>query len=202
MLSPAALASLDRRGYTPEMVAAEELAEYDRGEFFIGVSTFWLPDPAIVFPCKSASGKLFAFHTCALDRKEYRLRRDPMLPWIPSCYGSSDDYEIMFTTRTVVLCEGIFDRTALKRCLPDHAVLARLTKGLSANLMVMLERFCSKVILAFDMDEPGVRRPRSQPGDLRRSDYRHMCCLILHMILPICISSGALSLLRMFFPRP
>jgi len=78
----------------------------------------------------------------------------------------------------------VFDRIAVKRAVPEIAVIARLSKGVGGQLAKMLERFAKRVWLAFDNDTPGesatlktigrlkgidvleIRYPAKDPGEL------------------------------------
>jgi len=53
------------------------------------------------------------------------------------------------------LVEGILDRVAIRRLVPDKAVLARLSKGVGRQMVHSLRRQVSRIWVAFDMDDAG-----------------------------------------------
>lgn len=156
-LSSEALEYLTRRGYTPEMVKEEKLTQVAPGQFSYGGISGFVEVPSILFPVTTLSGRLLAWQTAGIGVRDYRTYYDPNHMYSAAMYGSQADFDILWDTGEVILTEGVFDRVAVKRAFPDRSVFARLTKGVSRQLVVLLNRVASKVWTSFDMDEPGVK---------------------------------------------
>jgi len=100
-------------------------------------------------------GEIAGLHTAAWEKKEYRYFPSASKAYLPILYASEEDFDLLYKTQTVVLTEGAFDRIAIKRCTKDVAVFARLSKGTSGYLSILLRRYAKRVILAFDQDAAG-----------------------------------------------
>lgn len=150
---------LQSRFYTDELIEEEKLYSIPAGTHILpGTSrSFNSEVPMIAFECRSMGETLSAIHTCSRVKKEYRYHQIDGLPYLPILYSSISDRELLFKDKTVILTEGTFDRIAVKRALPEYAVMARLSKGTSIFLSLMLKRYATRVWLAFDNDEAGEK---------------------------------------------
>jgi len=101
------------------------------------------------------SGQFLGVQTRQIEEKAYRWFQGPDTHHLPILYGTPEDFEILYRTKKLVLAEGPFDRKAVKLALPDHAVLARLSKGVGKQIIHFIRRYADHIWLAFDMDEPG-----------------------------------------------
>jgi DNA primase len=99
-------------------------------------------------------GALAGFSTANLEEKDYNFRRNKSSPWLANFFANEEDLDGIYTTGSVVLCEGIFDRVALKTVL-NLPIIARLTRGVGRDLTVMLSRYVTKVYVLFDNDDAG-----------------------------------------------
>lgn len=147
---------LRSRGYTDALIQEEELYSVGPGKHrVVGTSHgFGLDFSAVVFRCLVPSGALSGIHLASYaGEKRYEWRKGSK-PWLPICYGSVADWVRLDETGELILVEGVFDRIVLKRCFPDLAVVARLSKS-AAQVEWVLKRYAKRLWLAFDQDEAG-----------------------------------------------
>jgi len=156
-LDPVGLAYLLRRGYTRDIIRNEGIQTIGPGQHFIDELSSPLSTQVglLLFTCKSMSGEIAGIHTASWEKKEYRYFPTVSKAHLPIMYASEEDYNLMYSSQIVVLTEGVFDRVAIKRCVPGVAVFARLSKGTSGYLSILLRRYAKRVILAFDQDAAG-----------------------------------------------
>lgn len=109
----------------------------------------------MAWPVRSELGRLIGVQTRELEQKKYRWYQVEGAEYLPPLYGTPHDWQVLAETRTLVLVEGIFDRRAMKAMLPEHAVLARCTKGIGKLIVRWMERNVDSLWLAFDQDDPG-----------------------------------------------
>lgn len=147
---------LESRGYTPSLIEQDGPLDRSSGGSIVweGLSTSEAR-PYVAWCVSSMSGAPVGIQTRLLEEKNYRWYQCPQAAHLPMVYGSQDDWEKLWATEEVILTEGIFDRVAVKRALPDRAVLARLSKGAANQMGVFLRRYSKRVYLLFDNDEPG-----------------------------------------------
>lgn len=157
MLSPEAQSYLETRGYTDQMIADEEVFSLTEGEHFIEGTRVSVEGPSIGWISRAMSGHLIGIQTRRIDMHEYRWAQGEKAQHLPIIYGSRQDFDILYTTGKMMMTEGIFDRGAMKRCFPEYAVFARLSKGIAKQLLVFVQRYGSTVWIAFDQDEPGQK---------------------------------------------
>lgn len=143
------------RGYSIDLIRKEEIQSIQKGQFMRGGVNGFVDVPSLLMPIRTMSGRIAAWHTAGIGIKDYRTFYDPNHRYLAVFYASKEDMDLMWTTGETVVAEGIFDRVAIKRAFPERSVLARLTKGMSPQMKVMLERVCKRVWLAFDNDDPG-----------------------------------------------
>jgi len=105
----------------------------------------------------SMGNSMIGVQTRLLEEKKYRWYQNPEGAHLPIIYGTRWDYDLFFRSKTLILTEGIFDKIAVKRCLPDTACFARLSKGASGQLTIFLKRYCENLYLAFDTDKAGEK---------------------------------------------
>lgn len=148
---------LIKRGYTDSIIVEEGLYSLPEGHHHLPgtVTAFDSAVPMIVFDCYSMSETISGIHTCSRIQKEYRYHPMVGFNFLPILYSSQEDRDLLFSTGTTILTEGVFDRIAVKRALPGMSVMARLSKGTSGYLSVMLRRYAKRLYLAFDMDTAG-----------------------------------------------
>jgi len=157
-------AYLRGRGYTNELLR-EDLCHWNEGGrctsalFQDDTSSIRVEDdrPIIYWPAYSGSGKLIGVQTRLVEEKDYRWYQAPDAGHLPIMFGSTRDYQLLWEQRKVILTEGIFDRVALKRALPEFPVIARLSKGVSKQLVIFLKRHAKQVYPVFDNDEAGQK---------------------------------------------
>jgi len=136
---------LRSRGYTDEMIDRESVYSSQLDPF-----KGW-----IAWKCLSMSGATAGVQLRNPDTRDYRWIQNEKAPHLPIVYATEEDYALTWETGEVILVEGIFDRAAMRRMLPEKATLARLSKGAAAQLMVLIQRYVKRVWVAFDNDEPG-----------------------------------------------
>jgi hypothetical protein len=140
-LPPEDWAYLHSRGYTDEMIRVEPVYSQTDG---------------IYWEAYSMSGQHTGTQIRTRDGKYY-WRRDEKAQHLPILYGTTDDHEKLYQTGKMILVEGIFDRAAIKRCFPDRAVYARLSRGVAKHLLRLIERYATTLWTAFDQDEAGTK---------------------------------------------
>lgn len=155
MLNPRQLEYLKSRGYDETWIRKDGVfGVQTAAEEHLGLL---LQDQAdfIAWPVRTMAGTLVGVQTRAIEEKRYRWKQKPNTRHLPICFGTPDDYEILWKTGEVVLVEGAFDRLAVKQCFPERAVLARLSKGASGQLSILLSRYATVLWTGFDEDDPG-----------------------------------------------
>lgn len=155
-----AAAYLLRRGYSAAWLEAEEVhhVEAGTGRELAGVR-FGAAFDSIAFVCRSPSGEVVGISLAAYGAGEKRYEWRPARPWLPICYASARDWELLHRTGEAFLVEGAFDRIAVKRAFPERAAVARLSKSV-APVEWVLRRYARAVWLAFDQDEEGEKAAR------------------------------------------
>jgi len=137
------------------MIDKEEIFSLPKGDSFIEGTKVNASGPVIAWACRSLSGQLTGFQTRRADEHEYRWAQAPKAQHLPILYGTEEDHDTLYNTGKVIITEGLFDRAAVKRCVPDYAVYARLSKGVAKSLVYLLLRYGKNVWTAFDQDDPG-----------------------------------------------
>jgi hypothetical protein len=155
-----ALSYLNRRGYSLDLVNREGVRAVPAGRHIQAGLAFGCIAPSLVFTCRTMSGALqgLVLASWGEQEKRYEWRPSPAR-WLPICYAQPDDWEIFYETGEVILVEGVFDRIALKRCAPKRAVIARLSKSVTA-IQWILKRYAKRIWVAFDQDEEGEKGAR------------------------------------------
>jgi len=159
-LSTRAYQYLRSRNYTDELIREDGVVSRERGRHVLHGMEVKLHEEHLLWPCYSMGDRLSGLATANLEEKDYNFRRNPMQPWLPSYFASRADLDLIFRTQTVVLCEGVFDRVALKQAFYEP-VMARLTRGVGRDLTTLLARYVKKVYLLFDNDAAGQLGARS-----------------------------------------
>jgi len=157
MIPAEALEYLLRRGYTEALVAEEGMEWVEAGSFEKGPVKGYVDNPSVIIPIRSMSERVIAWQTVAISIKEYRTFYDMRHMYCPMFYGSEQDRQLLWETGQTIITEGVFDRIAIKRAFPERSVIARLTKGLSPQIIELFNRVAKRVWLAFDMDKPGEK---------------------------------------------
>lgn len=158
MLTPEHRAHLCARSYIPELIDKEPISS---------------EDDLIVWECRSPSGALIGHQTARTDRHEYRWIQAEQAHHLPIIYGVEEDHDLLYQTGSVILVEGIFDRAAMKRAVPNHACYARLSKGIAKHLLTLLRRYATTVYLCFDQDGPGEAATIDAENKLRGGPETH-----------------------------
>jgi len=109
----------------------------------------------VLFVARTMSEKVACIHTWDPKLRIYASYRDPDRSYLPTMYGTKQDFHDLYDTGECILVEGVFDRIAMKHCIPGMAVFARLTKGIGPTHEIFLRRYAKQVWLAFDQDIPG-----------------------------------------------
>jgi DNA primase len=168
MLKPEHQKYLEGRAYTPALIAKEDIHSITGRGRLEGIDLGDGPE-RIAWVCRTGSGKLAGIQTREIEEKRYRWFQAENTGHLPPLYGSAEDHRRAHEQEQVILTEGIFDRTATKRWFPEMAVLARLSKGISNQLIHHLRRHVKTVWLMFDEDEPGSKAATT--AELRLSDH-------------------------------
>lgn len=157
VLDPAHKDYLLGRGYTDAHISREIIFSVGAGESNHQASgiSFFTDKPLIVFGTRSMSGGLAGLHTACSTEKQYGWHQHSKKPYLPILYGDNEDFQLLYEKGSMILTEGVFDRIAVKRSLEDHAVFARLSKGVSTILVNFIKRYANRLIFAFDMDDAG-----------------------------------------------
>lgn len=156
VLSPEHLAYAVSRGCEPGFQDKEPVFTVPPGDVRNGVD---LTHDAgrMAWECRSAAGSLAGYHTRTPGTREFFWRQAPGAGYLPIVYAIPHDYQQLWDTGQVFLTEGIFDRVAVKACFPDMAVFARLSTGVSVQMVPLLKRYAKVVWLALDQDEEGQK---------------------------------------------
>lgn len=157
MLTREAIDYLKSRTYTDEMIAAEEIRSLSAGEHHIEGTRVPCEADSLCWTARAMSGHVIGYQTRKIEEHDYKWWQAEKSQHLPIIYASREDHEILYTTGKVIMTEGIFDRGAIKRCFPEYAVYARLSKGIAKQLLTYLTRYGKIVWLAFDQDEPGQK---------------------------------------------
>lgn len=159
-MNAAARHYLEMRGYDDAAIECEPITAVEPGLHRIDGVDVKVGAPSLAFTCASLSGTIAGIHLASYSgAKDYQWRTNPAAPFLPVCYATKGDWLLAWTTREVILVEGVFDRIAVKRALPDRAVVARLSKSV-ASVQWVLRRCCTRVWLALDRDDQGMRGAR------------------------------------------
>jgi hypothetical protein len=143
------------RGYTNKEIFEEPIQTLPPGTHRFDEIEVRSDHPLIAWHCFGMSTQQIGIQTRRTDVKEYRWFLHPKALHLPIIYGSTYDFDKLYSSGTMVLTEGIFDRIAIKRALPHHAVFARLSKGAGLQLTHFIKRYAKTLWLAFDMDSHG-----------------------------------------------
>lgn len=156
----APLSYLQQRGYSPEWINREGVRVVPAGRHVHAGLEFGCVASSLVFTCRTMSGALQGLALTSWGEQEKRYEWRPSgARWLPICYAQPDDWDRLYVTGEVILVEGVFDRIALKRCFPDRAVIARLSKSVAAIQWLLL-RYARLIWVAFDQDEEGEKGAR------------------------------------------
>lgn len=161
MLTGADRAYLLSRSYTETMLDAEEVRSLTAGRHLIEGVEVSVHFPVVAWTCRSMSGQVCGIQTRRTDEHEYRWNQAPKAQHLPILYGTDEDHELFYRTGRVIVTEGIFDRAAIKQCVPDYAVYARLSKGIAKHLIFLMLRYGKQLWTAFDQDGPGEKATES-----------------------------------------
>jgi hypothetical protein len=156
MLLPEHRDYLLSRSYTEAMVGSEEITSLPPGNHTLEGVEVSTSHPVIAWICRSPSRAVAGVQTRRIDQHEYRWYQAPRAQHLPILYGAEADHNLLYDRGRMVIAEGIFDRAALKRCLPEHAVYGRLSKGISKHLIHFVLRYAEVLWLAFDQDTAGI----------------------------------------------
>lgn len=159
-MNPDVHAHLLKRGYTEALIKAEEITSCPPGKnMIISGVVFSAHLPGAVFTCRTASGAVAGLHLAPHEVKDYQWRQNKKAPWLPICYATPEDWEILGRTGELLLTEGVYDRVAVKRAVPDRAVMARLSKSIRP-IEAILRRYTRHLWVLFDQDERGDQGAR------------------------------------------
>jgi DNA primase len=170
MLCSASREYLHKRGYTDTLISNEGLFDIPKGEFKVRNISGWVENQSVGFPVRSPSGRLVAVATAGVGVREYKAFYDLEHIYAPVCFGTHEDFKLLWESGQTIVVEGLFDRIPVKRAFPDRCVLARLTKGLSPPMIRMFERMATRVWLAMDMDSPGEKASDTAEKKLKGPD--------------------------------
>lgn len=166
------------RSYVEALLKKEDIRSLPEGHLFLEGCELDNSGPVVAWVCRSLSGALTGIQTRRIDEHEYRWSQAPKAQHLPILYGTDEDHDLLYQTGRVIITEGIFDRAALKRCVPDYAVYARLSKGIAKSLTYLLLRYAKLVWTAFDQDGPGQKATEETKEKLGSKVRVH------HLLLP------------------
>jgi len=147
---------LESRGYTPLDIHSEEVFGIPKtGTFQLEGRMIRDCEGCIAWLARSMSGAPVGVQTREIREHKYRWHQLDNVEHLPMLYGTMDDWDLVWHTGSMYLTEGPFDRIAVKRALPDRAVFARLSKGISNQMLTLIKRYVKHLWLAFDSDEEG-----------------------------------------------
>jgi len=107
----------------------------------------------LVFPHHDDNRKVMSFSTRSLSSKYYSHFIPDYASFKGAFWGWTPAIEEMWQTKTVIITEGIFDLLSVAHFRRD--VVCSLTRSLTESQFSRLLRYVDRVILAFDMDDPG-----------------------------------------------
>jgi len=150
---------MKERGYLPQNIQEESslLVSLEPGEHELHGVSFRLEVPSIAFHCKSMSGATVGINTAGRGIKDYKFFQHADGRHLPIMYATEKDRNTLYETREMIVVEGVWDRIAIKRALPEWAVFARLSKGVGGQFETMIKRFAHLVWLCFDQDTAGFK---------------------------------------------
>lgn len=154
-------AYLQSRGYNHALLQTEGVLILEDETFQADGVITQATLPRILWKSTAMSGQTIGYQTRELIDKSYRWYQAKNAQHLPIIYATEEDHQILYDTGEMILTEGIFDRIAIKRCLPHMAVYARLSKGAANQLTTFLRRYTKRLWLCFDMDKPGEDATRN-----------------------------------------
>lgn len=108
----------------------------------------------LVFPHYDDNpNKVIGFSTRSLSSKYYSHFLSEYASFKGVFWGWKQAVDSIWETKTVIITEGIFDLLSVSHIRKD--VICSLTRSLSDSQFKRILRYVDKVVLAFDMDEPG-----------------------------------------------
>ena len=160
---------LKSRGYTDDLIQREDVFGVPTQDFDVLGRQIRECEGCVGWIARSMSGQVVGVQTRELEEKKYRWHQFDNTEHLPMLYGSQNDWDILWETGVMFLTEGPFDRIAVKRALPDRAVFARLSKGISNQMISLIKRYVKHLWLAFDVDQEGeqaVEKSEEKLGDI------------------------------------
>jgi hypothetical protein len=125
---------------------------------------------SFVFPLRDPLGAVTGVVLRSLASKRYENYIVTPKELCPPAFGLDVALPVAFTTKRVILVEGIFDYFALRHF--TEAVVAQLTSIPSLLLQQCLGRYCTKVVSLADMDKAGRRAAYRLAGVAPPPEYR------------------------------
>ena len=107
----------------------------------------------LIFPHHDDNGKVMSFSTRSLSSKYYSHFINDYASFKGAIWGWKPAIESVYSSRSVIITEGIFDLLSVAHFRKD--VLCTLTRTFTDGQFRRISRFVDQVVMAFDMDEPG-----------------------------------------------
>jgi len=109
----------------------------------------------LVFPIHDTLFRVGGLQTRGLEKKTFHKIYAAGSEALPNFMGLQNILPVLNGSKKVYLTEGIFDFFALEQIVPG--CLCVTTASISQSQLKFLERFCSEVVVLFDMDVVGKK---------------------------------------------
>jgi DNA primase len=157
VLSTEAASYLATRGYNEFLFAEDQVDQIRTDDETFNQTRVRAAARYLAWPLHSAARTPIGVLLRKLDGKEYRLALREGNDHIPTLLASKKDWDQAWRSQFAILVEGAFDRVALKRAFPEHAVFARLSRGIQNKAAIILRRYTTRMWIVMDNDEAGQR---------------------------------------------
>lgn len=107
----------------------------------------------LVFPHHDDNDKVISFSTRSLNSKYYSHFIEDYASFKGIFWGWKPALPYIWESKSVIITEGIFDLLSIANIRKNS--ICSLTRTLSEAQYSRISRYVNKVVLAFDMDEPG-----------------------------------------------
>jgi 5S rRNA maturation endonuclease (ribonuclease M5) len=151
------LAYLESRGYTAALISSEGVQVIENEKATIHGVEVQATTPRVMWTARAMSGQVIGLQTRELLEHKYRWYQAPKAQHLPIIYATEEDHELLYRTGEMLIVEGAFDRIVVKRCFPELAVYARLSKGAANQLAHFIRRYVTRLWTLFDMDDRGEK---------------------------------------------
>ena len=134
---------------------------------------------SLIIPISSPRGEVIGLETRRINEdgsKKVHQYRTLSSQWNPFMLGSEDAFKTLWCRGDLWVVEGIFDKVALDRVIPDcDAVVSTLRAGMDAITLDMIERYytpASTIYLCYDNDETGQKKSNWLQREMKKRGMR------------------------------